>query len=248
MGKTENIYIRRAKRKRFIKRFIVIMIIAIIAFSFFLWKTNIFNLNNIIVTGDTLITKDYIIDEMNNFKGENIVFLKKEDIIKKIKFNPYVKSLQIERKLPNSMVLEVEESKGLYYIYDGDDFNIISSDLIILEKTYEVHEEKLIEIRGKGITGKVVGDKIDESYRTTNILEEVYKEYEVIKSKNESFNITALEIEDLSSIKVYFGDIKVLIGSDENFRKKMSDAINIYKTGLVNEYINVSFDGTPDFK
>lgn len=248
MGKIENVYIRRARRKKLIKKITISTIIIIMGFSIFLWKTNIFNLKNIIVTGDTLITEDYIIDEMDNFKGENIIFLKKEDLIKKIKFNPYVKNLEIKRKLPNSITLEVEESKGLYYIYDGDDFNIISSDLIILEKTYEVNEERLIEIRGKDITGKVIGDKVDESHRIRSLLEEVYKQYEIIKNKNESFNITALEIEDLSLIKVYLGDIQIIIGSDENFRKKMSDAINIYKTGLVNEYINVSFNGTPDFK
>ena len=248
MGKTDNVYIKKARKKRFIKKLISILIIIIVAFGIFLWKTTLFNLKNVEIKGDVFITKTYLQDEMETYMGESVVFLNKDDIIKKLKYNPYIKNISIKRKFPSTLALEVEEAKGLYYIYDGNNFNIISSDLTILEKANEIPDRQLIEIKGKDISGKELGEKIDQNDRVSKMLDEVYKECQVIKNNNENFNITALDILSLSSIKVYLGNVEVIIGSDENFRTKMSDAINIYKTGLVKQYINVSFEGTPDFK
>ena len=48
--------------------------------------------------------------------------------------------------------------------------------------------------------------------------------------------------------KFEVGNIKVYLGNDQDIRKKMSDAIQIYKSGRVTSYIKVGFEGTPDFK
>lgn len=248
MNKTQNVYIIKARKKRRIKKIITFSVLLIIGIIIFITKTDVFKLKNVECTGENLITSNYIIDSMEEYKGQNVIFFNKNKAIKKLKQNPYVKQVEVSRKYPNTLIVNVVESKGLYYVYDGDGFNIISSQVILLEKVSSVEGKNLIEIRGLDITSKAIGDTIDDNTRIKDILEELYNEQEVIKKNNENFSITAVDISDLSQIKVYFGKIEILIGSDQNLRGKMSNAIAVYKTGSVSEYINVSFEGSPDFK
>ncbi|MGG7176151.1 cell division protein FtsQ/DivIB [Clostridium paraputrificum] len=248
MAKSDNMYIRRAKRKRLIKRQIILSIFLIICGVIFVTKTDTFKIKDIKCTGEVLLTEDYIISQTKDLIDKNIFGINKNDIKKSVKGNPYVKSIEIKRKLPKTLVIEVLEKKGLYYIKDGSSYNIISSELVLLERLESIEDKKLIEIRGLVMDNVNLGEKISDNVRLQNLLEEFYKQEEVIESKNEEFSIEAIDVNDLSKIKVYLGDIEIKLGSDENVRGKMSNAINTYKSGLVTEYIDTSFNGTPDFK
>lgn len=248
MNKTQNVYIKKARKKRKIKKIMTISVVLIIGIVIFITKTDLFSLKNVECTGENLITSTYILDTMEEYKGKNVLFLDEKSVMKKLKANPYVKQVIIKKKFPSTLIIDVLESKGLYYIYDGDDINIISSQVILLEKVSSVEGKNLIEIKGLDITGKQIGDTINDNTRIKDLFDELYKEQEVIKKNNENFLITSVDISDLSYIKVYFGNIEILIGNDENLRDKMSKAITLYKTGLITEYINVSVQGSPDFK
>ena len=248
MAKVENAYIRRARRKRLIKRQIILFIFLIICGVIFVTKTDVFKINNIKCTGEVLLTEDYILSQTGDLVGNNIFSINKKDIEKGLKGNPYVKSITIKRKLPKTLVIDVAEKKGLYYIKGGSNYNIISSELVLLESLESIEDKKLIELIGLEGGNVELGEKVADNTRLQNLLEEFYKEEEVIKNKEEDFSITAIDVSDLSKIKVYLNEIEIRIGSDENVRGKMSNAINTYKSGLVTEYIDASFNGTPDFK
>lgn len=248
MGKTDNIYIKKARRKKKIKKSIFIICVLIAIMVGIIYKTNIFEIRNVKVTGDIVVSNEYMSEASENFKGDNLFFLSANDIKRKLQRNPYIKNVIVHKKFPSTLELEIFEATGLYYIYDGDDNNIVSNDCIILEKTEEIKNKNLIQLIGIDINGKNLGDLAIDDTRIKGLLAELYKEQQVIKENKEGFSITGIDISDMSSIKIYMGGIYILIGNDDNVRKKMSDAINIYKTGLVTEYINVSFEGTPDFK
>lgn len=248
MGKENNVYIKKARHKRRIRKTIFFAIIFIGIFSFVVFKTSLFTIKNINIEGNILVTKDYVKEISDKYKGDNIVLLKSSDIKSTLKKNPYIDSIKIKRQFPNTITLEISECEGLYYVYDGSDNNILSSDCTLLEKTDDIKDRKLIQVVGLDVQSMQVGSIVSEDPRIKDILSEIYKEEQIIEDNGENFNITGISVQDMSSIKVYLGDIYVLVGSDENFRKKMSDAITIYKTGNVKEYINVSFNGTPDFK
>lgn len=249
MGKQNNIYIKKARRKRLIKRTITFTIISIILVLLIMFKTNIFIIKNISSSGDNLITKEYVLKTMEQYKGENIFAINKNEIIRNVKNNPYVKNIEITRKFPGTLNINIEEAKGLYYYYDGDYYCIVTNDLIVLEKKDNVENDDLIEISGFDVSiSRNLGEQIQENNRITTLLDELYQEQNVIKEKNEDFKITKIDISNMSNINIYLNNIQVIIGSDENVRSKMSNAILIYKTGLPKEYINVGFNGTPDFK
>ena len=248
MAKTNNIYIKKARQKRRNKKIFILIIFIMISIGIFVTKTNTFKIDDIQCTGDVLVTKDYVLSNLDHIKGENIFFVTKHSIKEMLKANPYIKDVEISKELPRKLVVNVHEKKGLYYIYDGSNYNIISSELVLLEKVDSIDDKILVELKGIDISDKKIGERVSDDSRIEKLLEEFYKEEEVIKNKNEDFTIKSVDISDLSNINVYLNDILVRLGRDENIRQKMSNAINTYKSGYVTEYIDASSKGTPDFK
>jgi cell division protein FtsQ len=248
MSKKNNVYIKKAKRKRIVKRIIFFLVLFLIVAGFVIFKTDTFTVKSVECTGDNLLTGSFVTDKVQSANGKNIFTIDEADLEKELKENPYVNKVEFSKNYPNKLVVKITEASGLYYINEGSSFAIISKDLVLLERVTSIEGRELIEIKGIDIQGKNIGEKIDDSTRTEKLLDEFYKEEEVIRKNGENFSINAVEIGDLSQIKAYFGKITVFLGSDENIRTKMSNAIKVYKSGLVKEYINVSFEGSPSFK
>lgn len=248
MKKITNRYILKARRKRIVKRIFIVIIFLIIIGVFIVNKTDIFLIDKVVCTGDNLLTKEYILDKAENLKGENIFYINKESIIKDIKRNPYVKELTIKRVYPNKVEFNVKEAKGLYYININEKYGIISSSLILLEEVDSIEGRDLIELRGVNVEDLQLGDKITENSNIETVVEKFYDMEQVIKENGEDFSITALDISNINHLKAYIGSIEILLGTDEDIFKKMSDAVQVYKNFEVTEKIDVSFNGTPDYK
>ena len=240
MAKTNNEYIKKAKRKRFIKKIIIIFILLLICGASVVTYTDIFKIKKVNCTGENLVTGDYVIEKSESLKGENILFLNKKDFEKRLKENPYIKDIVINKKYPNALEIEIVEKKGLYYIKQGQEYNIISCDMIYVEKTNSIEGRNLIEIKGVDLSGKVLGDNIGGNARIEQVLTDIYSVGQFISEDAMNIEITTLDIADLSNIKAYLGSIEVYIGNDENISGKMKIALGIYETGAAKKYINVS--------
>lgn len=248
MSKTNNIYIIRAKRKRRIKRIIFIFILLVITIAIVAFKTKVFYISNIKISGDSLLTKDYVLDKSEYLNNTNLLTMDKEKLEKILKENPYVKDITISRKLPKTLVINIKEAKGLFYIKSDNEYDIISSDLIFLEKVPSIDNKDLIEIQGMDISDNDIGDLVSKNKKIKELLGELYKEQNVIKNNKEDFAIKSVNVQDINNITLYLNNIEVILGNCKNTRSRMSDAILVYKSKLPKEYINVSFDGSPDFK
>ncbi|HEY5525335.1 MAG TPA: FtsQ-type POTRA domain-containing protein [Clostridium sp.] len=240
MAKINNEYIKKAKRKRFIKKIIIIFILLLICGASAVTYTDIFKIKAVNCTGENLVTGDYVIEKSESLKGENILFLNKKDFEKRLKENPYIKNIVINKKYPNTLEIEIVEKKGLYYVKQGQEYNIISCDMIYVEKTNSIEGRNLIELKGVDLSGKVLGDNIEGNTRIEQVLTDIYSVEQFISEDAMNIEITTLDIADLSNIKAYLGSIEVYIGNDENISGKMKIALGIYETGAAKKYINVS--------
>ncbi|MCI5726172.1 MAG: FtsQ-type POTRA domain-containing protein [Clostridium sp.] len=249
MSKSNNVYIQKARKKRMIKRTIYLTILFIIILVLVVWKSGIFSISNIEITGDTIITGKFVEQKTDYLIGNNILLISKDEIKNIIMKNPYVSDVEITRNLPKTLTIEIKEAKGLYYqSEDVSTYSIISDKLVLLERVDELENNNLVELKGFNTEDKELGDIISDDTRVSSLLDEFYREQEKIIENNENFKITSLDLTNLSDIQVGLGNIKVYLGNDQDIRKKMSDAIQIYKSGRVTSYIKVGFEGTPDFK
>lgn len=248
MKKITNRYILKARRKRIKKRLFITLIFLIVIGIVVINKTDVFIIDKVMLEGDNLITGKYVQEKAETLNGLNIVYIDKKSIIRDFKRNPYVEELTIKRVYPNKLKINVKEAKGLYYINKDEIYYIISSNMILLEEVDSIQDKKLIELRGLDIENLNLGDKISNEKKIEKIAEDFYNMEQVIEENGEEFSITAVDVSNLSNLKAYMGNIEIFLGTYENIFKKMSDAVQIYKNFDVTESINVSFDGSPDFK
>lgn len=128
---------------------IVLLFITVILCAMF---SPLFNIKNIKVEGNELITENEIISLSQIQKGENTFKLSKNKIIKQIKENTYVENVVIERKLPSNVIIKIEERKPAYlleyagsYVYVDKkgymlEINTQKLDLPILQGAYTTTE------------------------------------------------------------------------------------------------------------
>lgn len=248
MGSNENRYIKKARRKRMIKRIVFIMILVIIAGGLFVTKSNVFLIKKVNVTGGDLITKDIINEKVKQIKGQNIFFVKSSEVKKLLKSDPYVDKSTIKRKLPSTLEVNVTEKNVGYYVKIGDNYDIISSDLVLLEKVNKLKTEDLIQITGLNGTNNKLGEAYVNTKGDKRLEDFLVNLYEIKKANKTDNKITMVNVANINKIKIYFKDVEVKVGNGENLVKKMRTALSILedkKLNLKNGYIDLSFDGTP---
>ena len=248
MTKSTNVYIQRMKRKKLIKKIILLIILLIALAIVVAQKTQFFIVDTIVYDGDRLITGEFVNSSIDNVKGNNIFTVNSEQLIKNVMKNPYIDSITISKKLPRTLKVNVKEKEGIYYEQTQDIYQIISSDLHLLEKVNSLDGKTLIEVKGLDFKDKEVGMKIEDNTRLEKVLDLLYRAQKKMQDNNVGVSITAIDVSDMSNIRVYFGNIEVMIGNDSDLTKKLSDAMKIYIEAKPTEYIKVNHKGSPDFK
>ncbi|GAA0075923.1 FtsQ-type POTRA domain-containing protein [Clostridium sp. CTA-5] len=245
MTKKENKYILRAKRKRFIKKLIVILLFLVIGVIIFITKSGVFIVRKVAVTGNPIITGDDVKERCEKILGDNIFFVNKKDLIEEAKKNPYVDTVTVTKKFPKQVNINVVEKEGIYYINKDDKKYIFNNKLVLLEKTDDLKGRNLLELKGIKFEDTEIGNKVLEDQRINTILEEFYK---IVKNNPTEHNINCINLEDLTNIKVYIGQVEGRIGNDEDLFNKMNKILHVISNpeiGMKKGYIDVSFQGSP---
>ncbi len=248
MVNTNNEYIKKARKNRKIKKIILLTIFFILCGIIIITYTDIFNIKNVVLVDQNLVAEDYVQEKAEELKGTNLVFLSEKKLRSIFSDNYYINEVDMKKVYPNTLKLSVKEKNALFYQKDGNQYNILSDEMIYIEKIDTIKSDNMIEIKGVDFLGRGIGEVISDSQREKDILKNVYKVQEFLKEEFNNVKITAIDISDLSDIRCYFNNIEVYVGSDENIVNKIKTAALIYDKGVVKRYIKVNFNGSPDFE
>ena len=125
----------KQKRKRKIKRFLkwTSIICIISGGTAFALVSPIFNIKEINVTGNNIVSISELSKEQNIFKFFN------KKVVENVKSNPYVETAKVKRKLPNKVEIQVEERERTFNIEFMNGYAYINNQGYILE----ISQEKL---------------------------------------------------------------------------------------------------------
>ena len=138
---------RNNTRKKRITFFKVFSILALIAGAIvFALVSPVFNIETITVKGNEKVDSDTIIGLSGIQLGSNIFRSVSSNIKDNIKENPYIENVKVERILPNSIEILVEERKVDYQIKIIDGYVGIDYQGYILE-TF-ANDQKVLFIEG----------------------------------------------------------------------------------------------------
>ena len=189
--------ISRKKRKRVLKVIKWLTIFGIIIGGIiYAMLSPIFNIKNITVAGNSKISSEAIISLSGLNIDQNIFNFRTSNVKEGIKQNPYIDTVEIKRKFPDTVKISVQERTATYMLTYGNAYVYINNQGYILEITSEKGDFPIIEGYETPTEQIVEGNRL--SLEDLEKLNDVLKIMEAISSGTNGIEeeITKINIED----------------------------------------------------
>lgn len=147
--------IRRKKNRRIAFGTILLLIGVMLA----MLLLPCFNIKYIDTVGNVKVTQALLTEKSGVNYGDNIFKVNIKKAKKQIQNIPYVETVKVKRKLPDIIIIEVEERKPLAAISAGEGFALIDGECRILEMVNETNVPVVTGIDVKIQDGKFIGDE-----------------------------------------------------------------------------------------
>ncbi len=139
--------VRRKKRKRNAILYIMIVLL-LVGIALISSVTIFFNIINIEVIGDSRYSKDKIESASGILEGQNMFRLDKFEIEQSmVKQLPYLKTVSIKRKLPDTLEIHVEDTTAVAAVKTAAGYVLIDTDSKMLELVAQ-QPETTVEVIG----------------------------------------------------------------------------------------------------
>ncbi|WP_027624719.1 cell division protein FtsQ/DivIB [Clostridium lundense] len=246
--KEKNELIIKRRRKKFIKKCILLLTLLVSTLTALCLKHPYFNIKKIEIINNKNIPKEEIAKLSGIFKGDNIFYINMDRIKKGILTNPYILDLEVKKKLPDTIIINVKEREATFYGEKNGRFVVIDKNGVVLENRKDIKNMNLVKLQGfdfeKTEVGKPILSKDDRR------LQLVCNMSSLIGNKKDNYKIALVDIQDVNDIKLYYGNFLIKLGNDGDLDKKLNKAFNILlqkeEVKLAKKgYIDVSFDGNP---
>ncbi len=211
---------KRIKRiKFFVKLFLLVGIIA--GGITFALTSPIFNITDINVIDNITIPSDTIISLSGLKPGENIFKFYKGDVVNNIKENPYVESVEVHRKFPSTVEINVTERVATYNIDYMGKYAYINTQGYILEISDDSRGMPVIQGATTSESDIVPGNRLNTE--DLGRLEQVIKIMNATKEAGLDGQVTTIDIGDKNEYSIYLNDEKktVHLGDASNLSNKM---------------------------
>lgn len=206
---------KEIRKRRAIKAFLVLLILAIITFVV-LSVTVLFPVKSVNVTGSKTYTPTEIVKAGKITQSTNLLTLSEEKLTEKIRAElPFVDSVKLDKKLPNSLSIKVTDATEEYcYNYDGKYYTVSRKNYVL--KNYDELPQDITEIKCGKITC-VEGKKIE--IHDQNAKKTCDKIFEVFSDKN--IKINSVDTTDSLNITMKIeGRFEVILGGNAHMENK----------------------------
>lgn len=209
---------KKRKRRIFIRSLLLLLLLAAVC-GILLFLTPWFNIVQISVEGNSQVQTDAITAQSEIYSGANIFKVSTSYAREKISQMPYIKSVEVRRKLPNKIIIEIQESHAAACMANAGGYVIIDEDGKVLEIVQEA-PSGCMQIVGCELKEFKLGQKIKvDSDEKFDIIILCIDEFE----KNAlSGAVNTLDITNTVDIKfTYENRLTVFCGEAENLYRKL---------------------------
>lgn len=186
---------KQIRKRRIIKTFIVLLILSVITFAV-LSVTVLFTVKSVSVSGSKLYTAKEVVAAGKITQSTNLIVLSEEKLTEKIRRElPFVDSIKVDKKLPDTLNVKVTDAKETICYSYKDIYYTISDKKYVL-KSYDELPDGMTEIRCgkiKCIPGQKIKIYDENAENTCNKIFEVFSKQKIkIDSVDttDSLNIT----------------------------------------------------------
>lgn len=214
---------KKPKKKNLLKELIkwTALLSALMASFIFFMMSPLFDIAEIIVTGNSNITTQTIISLSGIQIGENIYKTSDRKIINSIKQNAYIEQVEIKRILPNKIELILKERNTTYMLEYASSFVYINNQGYILEKTDTPLDVPILEGYQTPQEEIQVGNRLNQE--DLSRLETVLKIRDSVQSNNIISKINRVNIQDKQNYILEMEEEKktIYLGDASNLSTRM---------------------------
>ncbi len=233
---------------------VLVLLTIVISFIFAFLSLPFWQVKNIYVEGNKILSADFIKSKVNIPFNENIFFFDRSYVLRKLFELPQIKSASVSLRLPNSIIIKIKErnpfavvtASNKYLIIDNEGYIIESIEAIgSLEKFFVQKAIDLPTVLNLPKEAIIDGNKIDP--KAMKVIE-----FSFLKLKNflkdSKFEF---ELKDGQIDLIIDGAFKIKLGVPEDIEEKsnvLSKILDAIKDKRTIEYIDVRVDNFPVVK
>ena len=223
-------------------RALMIFASAVIFMVILLFMTPLFNIREIAVSGNQVVTAEEMDAQIGNLVGENLFKTSGNTIVKRLKNIAYIEDVSVSKRLfPPSVKVVIKECRPAGYV-GINGFNVVlNSELKVISDSNNIDVDNIPQISGvntdsykKGETFKTDSDEKTDALKTfLSSMERL----EMIQ------DINYLDISSITDIEFRYQDrINVECGSSNSLERKL----NLFKETVKSNNIAPDARGTLD--
>lgn len=198
--------------------FLIFCLVAIVIITMF---SPLFNIKEIVVIGNEKITKDEIISLSQINMEENTYKVSKKKVKNRILENPYIKSIDVKRNLPSSIIITVEERKTTFMVEYGNSYAYVNNQGYILEISSQKLEVPILQGIETLVEEFIAGNRLcNEDLKKLSTVNKIME----MAHNNEIANlITKIDIQNSQNYKIIFENEKKVayIGDEIDLNTKI---------------------------
>lgn len=231
---------RKARKRRIYVFLVLFCILAFIILSL----TVFFNITDFQINGNSSYSKKEIITTTGLGVGDNLFRMNKFEIADTLTEQlPYISTVEIYRKLPTTLCIDVQETYAAYVVYHGGKYVLLSPELKVLEIREELPENVayLVGVTLSEVTvGKTAVFEKDTTEQLLNTITNNLEQY------FDFANVSAIDVSESYSLRLYYDDhrIKILLGNSDELDDKLILAKNTIEQNGLTEYARIDVTAT----
>ena len=220
MSKKQRQILKKKKRIKLMLKFTALLII-IIAGIIFALVSPIFNIKEIDVSNNEQIKTETIVSLSQLNLGQNIFKFNKNKVNKNMKTNAYIESVEIKRKLPNKVQIQIEERKQEYNVEFLNGYAYINNQGYILQISEE--KQALPTIQGISTPDEQIVEGNRLNSEDLEKLEVIIQIMNICKNYELDSKITNIYISTKDEYTLYLEEEKktIYLGDKSNLSNKM---------------------------
>jgi len=229
---------KKRKKKNYLLRFFLLILTGVCLYFFF--TSSLFDVNEITVENNHYYTPEQIISIAGAKTGGNTFAERTRPMKARLLEDPYIKNASVSRKLPDGLVITVEERKETAYVVYRSDYVIIDNDGIVLRKAKV--EPKLTVLEGLTVKKIETGEPLEaeENAMLTGTLD-------LLRQMNEQELYFKRIVISSVVIKAYIYDSLICEATPENLTANMPQLKEViqklYTEGTERGVIKMGSDG-----
>ena len=203
--------------------FAVAIVAAIFVMSVF------FRVSDIQVKGNVHYTPEEIIRASAIEEGDNLFFFDRIAATSRaLSKLPYIEDVAIERRLPNKVIITVEESSALAYLELGEEQWTLDHRCKVLGKAAEGETEELIPVVGIRPGTLMIGEQMETEDQDVEQVEFLAAILDQIEARGLTENVDQIDFSDPKSPEFrYMGRYTVVLGPEAQLEHKFGMFVTV---------------------